>query len=119
MKKVDFDIGRPLGIGKFGHVYLSKTKKEDFIVALKVLHKPQLIKADIAHQLRREIEIQANLNHKNLLKMYDYFFDKECIYLVLEYAPMGELYKILQKCGKFDEPKAATVSIAYLGICHL
>ena len=116
MKLSDLEIGKPLGKGKFGHVYLAKTKKENFIVALKVLHKPQLIKDDMAHQLRREIEIQAHLNHKNILKMYDYFFDKERIYIVLEYAPRGELYKILQKCGKFDEPKAATVSIVYLGI---
>lgn len=32
----DFDIGRPLGRGKFGNVYLAREKKSKYIVALKV-----------------------------------------------------------------------------------
>lgn len=32
----DFDIGRPLGRGKFGSVYLAKEKKSGYVVALKV-----------------------------------------------------------------------------------
>ena len=57
----DFDIGKPLGNGKFGKVYLAREKKSHFIVALKVLYKSQLSKAHVEHQLRREIEIQAHL----------------------------------------------------------
>ena len=57
----DFDIGKPLGNGKFGKVYLAREKKSHFIVALKVLFKQQLSKASVEHQLRREIEIQAHL----------------------------------------------------------
>ncbi len=57
----DFDIGKPLGNGKFGKVYLAREKKSHFIVALKVLFKSQLSKAGVEHQLRREIEIQAHL----------------------------------------------------------
>ena len=32
----DFDIGRPLGQGKFGSVYLARERKSKYIVALKV-----------------------------------------------------------------------------------
>lgn len=32
----DFDIGKPLGRGKFGNVYLAREKKSKYIVALKV-----------------------------------------------------------------------------------
>ena len=35
----DLEIGKPLGRGKFGHVYLAREKKSKFIVALKVLYK--------------------------------------------------------------------------------
>jgi hypothetical protein len=35
----DFDIGKPLGRGKFGNVYLAREKKSQYIVALKVLFK--------------------------------------------------------------------------------
>lgn len=57
----DFDIGRPLGKGKFGNVYLARVKKLQSIVALKVLFKSQMEKEGVEHQLRREIEIQAHL----------------------------------------------------------
>lgn len=57
-----FEIGRPLGKGKFGRVYMARTKAEPkFIVALKCLHKEELVKAKVEKQLRREIEIQSHL----------------------------------------------------------
>ena len=67
-KLEDFDIGRPLGKGKFGNVYLAREKASKYIVALKVLFKSQLQKAQVEHQLRREIEIQSHLRHPNILR---------------------------------------------------
>lgn len=57
----DFEIGCPLGRGKFGSVYLAREKRTRYIVAIKVLQKKQLLKAGVEHQLRREIEIQSHL----------------------------------------------------------
>ena len=104
----DFDIGRPLGRGKFGSVYLAREKKSKFVVALKVLFKSQLQQAQVEHQLRREIEIQSHLRHPNILRLYGYFYDSTRVYLILEYAPRGELYKELQKEKRFTEKRAAT-----------
>lgn len=104
----DFDIGRPLGKGKFGNVYLARDKNINAIVALKVLFKSQMEKESVEHQLRREIEIQAHLRHPNILRFYNYFHDRTRVYLILEYAPRGELYKELQKCGQFDDQRSAT-----------
>jgi len=104
----DFDIGKPLGKGKFGNVYLAREKKSKYIVALKVLFKSQLQKANVEHQLRREIENQSHLRHPNILRLYAYFYDATRVYLILEYAPRGELYKELQKQNKFDEKTTAT-----------
>ncbi|TKR93220.1 hypothetical protein L596_007716 [Steinernema carpocapsae] len=118
----DFEIGRPLGKGKFGNVYLARTKKEKFIVALKILFKSQLVKGGVEIQLRREIEIQGHLRHPNVLRMYHYFYDEKKIYLVLEYAAKGELYKELQKAGRFTEERAARLMFQMtdaLAYCHL
>ena len=90
----DFDIGKPLGRGKFGNVYLAREKKSHYIVALKVLFKSQLAKAGVEHQLRREIEIQSHLRHKNILRLFGYFYDQSRVYLILEFAARGELYKV-------------------------
>ena len=43
----DFEIGKPLGRGKFGSVYLAREKRSKYIVALKVLQKSQLLKAGV------------------------------------------------------------------------
>ncbi|XP_010864218.2 aurora kinase B [Esox lucius] len=104
----EFDIGRPLGKGKFGNVYLARDKKLEYIVALKVLFKSQMEKEGVEHQLRREIEIQSHLRHPNILRFYNYFHDRTRVFLILEYAPRGEMYKELQKCGRFDDQRTAT-----------
>ena len=108
-------------------------------MALKVLFKSQLQQSQVEHQLRREVEIQSHLRHPNILRLYGYFYDQvvfltilarvfesfvnltdlcffylklwqKRVYLILEYAAKGELYKELQKCKYFSERRAATVS---------
>lgn len=107
----DFEIGKPLGRGKFGNVYLAREKRTKYIVALKVLYKEQLKKENVEHQLRREIEIQSHLRHRNILRLYGYFYDEKRVYLILEYAKGGELYKKLQERQRFDEEESAKVSV--------
>lgn len=103
-----FEIGKPLGKGKFGSVYLAREIKSKYIVALKVMFKDQLIKHGVEHQVRREVEIQSHLRHPHILKLYGYFHDEKRVYVILEYAPKGELYKELQRQGKFSEELSAT-----------
>jgi aurora kinase A len=104
---VNFDIGRPLGRGKFGNVYLAREKETKFVIALKVLFKKQISSQGIEHQVRREIEIQSHLRHPNILRMYGFFHDEQRIYLILEYAAGGTLFNALKKEGKFPEAKTA------------
>lgn len=105
----DFDVGRKLAKGKIASVYVAKTRKHDFIVALKVLNKSEIIRQNIELQLKREIEIQTELSHPHILKLYSYFFDDHRIYLVLEYAPKGELFRLLQKIGRFNDQSASRI----------
>jgi len=88
-------------------VYLARERRTKYIVALKVLSKSQLLKSGVEHQLRREIEIQAHLRHRHILRMYGYFYDNKNIYLILEYSPGGELYKKLTAKGRFSERTSA------------
>jgi len=104
----DFEIGKPLGQGKFGNVYLAREKEHRYVVALKVLFKKQLIQAKVEHQLRREIEIQTRLRHPNVLRLFGYFHDKERIFLILEFAGKGEIFKELSSVHRYDEKTAAT-----------
>jgi len=111
LKLSDFLIGRKLGSGQFGHVYLAKLKSTQFICAIKVINKNRLLKESLKciNQVRREIEIQSHLHHPNVLSIYNFFWDEKNVYLVIEYALGGELFKVLHKepNGRFSEPKAA------------
>lgn len=48
--------------------------------------------------------------HRHILRLYGYFYDHKRVFLILEFAPQGELYKKLTKVGRFSEEKAATVN---------
>jgi aurora kinase len=102
-----FEIGRPLGKGKFGRVYLVRERKSGFVCALKVLHKNEIRQGGVEKQVRREIEIQSNLRHPNTLQLYGHFHDSKRIFLILEFAGQGEMYKHLQRETRFPEWKAA------------
>lgn len=102
-----FEIGRALGKGKFGRVYLAREQQSGFVCALKVLHKDEIQQYKMEKQVAREIEIQSNLRHPNILRLYGHFHDRKRIMLVLEYACKGELYKHLRKADRFPEWKAA------------
>lgn len=86
-----FEIGRPIGRGGFGKVYLAREKEKKIIVALKVIRKSKVNK-NTAHLLAREIEIQGRLSHKNILKLFGYFSDEKNVYIILEFAIDGDLY---------------------------
>lgn len=113
-----FEIGRPLGFGKFGRVYLARERDSQFIVAIKVLQKEQIQKESMECQLRREIEVQSQLRHPNIVRLYGYFYDSTRIYLIVEYAAQGELFKELRDADRFDEHTAAKYIVQMSDAIH-
>jgi hypothetical protein len=66
----DFVLGKPLGKGKFGNVYLAKQKRSGCAVALKVLFKAPMQAANCVNALKREVEIQCRLKHKGIVQLF-------------------------------------------------
>ncbi|KAF1784315.1 Aurora kinase [Phytophthora cactorum] len=113
----DFMVTKNLGQGKFGNVYLAKEKRSNVTVALK----SPLTRDGGASNLKREVEIQGRLRHPNILRLIGYFYDDSCVYLVLEYAPYGELYKELAREKVFSDAVAAhyvSQVVEALKYCH-
>ena len=92
-----FEIGRPLGKGRFGRVYLAREKQTHFICVLKTINKKCIVTGNHIQLLAREVEINSNLNHENILKMYGFFSDEIRFYFILEFASQGDLYGMLLK----------------------
>ncbi|KAH9898704.1 serine/threonine-protein kinase [Xylariomycetidae sp. FL2044] len=104
-----FEIGKPLGKGKFGRVYLARHRASGFVCALKVLSKQEIAREGAELHVRREVEVHSHLRHPGILGFYGWFHDARRVFLILEFAPGGELYRVLQRQpqGRFDEPRAA------------
>lgn len=103
----DFEFGKVLGKGKLGRVYCVKHKKLGLIFALKVMSKEELTSLKLEKNFKREVEIQSELYHKNITRLYSWFHDSKNIYLVLEFSLEGELYHTLKKVRRFDNPTAS------------
>ncbi|ELP91435.1 hypothetical protein EIN_155420 [Entamoeba invadens IP1] len=102
-----FSIGQPLGEGRFGTVYLAKYKLNNYVCAIKVLHKRKIERYNMTIQLKREVELMSHFNHHNVVKLFAFFDDETRYFLVMEFCKGGELYKLLQKQIRFSEPEAA------------
>ncbi|KAI9989384.1 hypothetical protein PInf_019663 [Phytophthora infestans] len=119
----DFEIGRELGTGKFGQVYLAREKSSRMYVALKVLVKEQLKAAGVSHQLRKEVEIHSRIRHENILPLFATFQDATRVYLVMKYAGGGDLYKKMRSMPgrRFPERQAMLYTaqlVSALEACH-
>ncbi|CAG8514252.1 3861_t:CDS:2 [Funneliformis caledonium] len=79
----DFKVSHEIGKGKYGRVHLATDKSSGYIVALKMLLKQELNHNKLLQQLEREVEIQGNLNHSNILKLYGYFQDEKRVVMYI------------------------------------
>ncbi|PSN68883.1 Pkinase-domain-containing protein [Corynespora cassiicola Philippines] len=104
-----FKLGKWLGQGNFGTVYLAKHKPTSYICVLKIIDKSTCTDEEEENLFRRELEVHQNLSHANILRLLAWFHDENRIYLVLEYAAGGSLYAKMkgQKEGRFEEKGAA------------
>ncbi|CAD8121638.1 unnamed protein product [Paramecium sonneborni] len=96
-----------LGQGSFGWVTLVKEISTGKLLAMKAMKKAELFKYCRVDNLKREIKIQRKLNHPNIIKLDSYFEDKTNVYLVLEYAEGGSLFKQIKKQRHLSEDEAS------------
>jgi hypothetical protein len=78
-----FKLGKKLGSGRFGNVYLAEEKLSRTVFAIKTMNKQKIKEADMVDQVFWEIKLQIYMNHPNILKLYGFFDDAKNIYLVL------------------------------------
>ncbi|VUZ49578.1 unnamed protein product [Hymenolepis diminuta] len=100
-----YKLIRTLGSGNFAKVKLAQhitTKKE---VAVKVIDKGKLNHASL-NKLFREVNVMKQLNHPNIVKLYEVIESDRHVYLVMEFAANGELFEYLASNGRMREKDA-------------
>lgn len=60
-------------------------------------------------RLRYEIDILKNLDHPNIVKLYETYEDRYNIYLVTELCTGGELFDEILHRNHFNEQDAANI----------
>tara|TARA_Y100000590_G_scaffold348188_1_gene399089 strand:- start:1953 stop:3278 length:1326 start_codon:yes stop_codon:yes gene_type:complete len=85
-----------IGKGAFSRIYCGKHNKTNQLYAIKEVSFDNLDK--IKSSIRRELSVLKSLNHPNIIKLHDIFFDNENknVYLVLDYYKNGDLTKLLK-----------------------
>ena len=90
-----YEIISKLGNGAFGTVYKVKRKNSGMnpiIRALKEISKEQMeTNEESSSELKNEIEILKNLDHPNIMKIYEFFEDEKNIYLINEFCGGGDV----------------------------
>eukprot|EP00088_Acartia_fossae_P060496 TRINITY_DN7245_c2_g1_i10.p1 TRINITY_DN7245_c2_g1~~TRINITY_DN7245_c2_g1_i10.p1 ORF type:complete len:532 (-),score=130.17 TRINITY_DN7245_c2_g1_i10:305-1900(-) len=105
----DYILLELLGEGAFSKVYLAESKQDKGgLAAVKVINKNELCKdEDKMFLVDKEIEIMAQLDHPNIVKLYEVYINSEEVCLVMELAKGGEVFDKLLEYGSLPEPEAA------------
>ncbi|KAM9852808.1 serine/threonine-protein kinase ULK2 isoform 2-T2 [Aulostomus maculatus] len=100
----DFEYSRKdlVGHGAFAVVFKGRhRKKTDWEVAIKSINKKNLSKSQVL--LGKEIKILKELQHENIVALYDVQETPNSVFLVMEYCNGGDLADYLQAKGTLRE----------------
>lgn len=102
-----YRITRILGEGGMATVYLGIQEKLNRNVAIKVMN-PRLLKdQNFSKRFLREAETAANLNHSNIISIFDIAHSGENHYIVMEYLPQSLKHKLQTSPDSRLEPSMA------------
>lgn len=120
-----YTIERTIGQGGFGKVKLARELITDEPVAIKVIEKSRLKGKE--HMLNNEIAILKQLDHNNIIKLYQTLENSSFIYIIMEYVPGGDLLNYISKRKRLDSFETINClwnildALEYLhenGVCH-
>ena len=115
-----YRIGKMLGSGAFGEVRVCVHRESGAQRAVKVLRKASMDE-DEKKMLFNEINNLKDLDHPNILKMYEFFEDEKRYYIVTDICKGGELFDEIVSRGKFTENDAAMLMkqiLSCINYCH-
>ena len=90
-----------LGQGSFSEVTLVAHRLNlKKLYAMKEIQKKNTYETK---QIKKEINLHKKLDHKNIIKFIDYLETQKKVYIFLEYASKGDLFKFLNKKKKLQK----------------
>lgn len=102
----DYWIRKRIGKGTYSEVFEAKHKVSSMERCIKVTHKKNLENTSNG-TIFEEIKILSEIDHPNIMRVFEYYQDQNYIYTVAEYLTGGELFDWIQHYKRFDEVSAA------------
>jgi calcium-dependent protein kinase len=93
-----------IGFGTYGKVKKAcLLSNPEIIRAIKIISKERLMNGIDEEKLSNEILILKNLDHRNIMKLFEFFDDEEYYYMVTEYCDQNDLYQKMTKVYCMNE----------------
>jgi serine/threonine-protein kinase len=116
-----YELHRRLGRGGMAEVYLARDQLLDRPVAVKVLFPALATDAGFVERFRREAQAAANLQHPNIVSVFDWGEANGTYFIVMEYVEGSTLAETLRDEGRLHPDRAAEITAdiaAALGFAH-
>jgi eukaryotic-like serine/threonine-protein kinase len=116
-----YELHRRLGRGGMAEVYLARDQLLDRPVAVKVLFPALATDAGFVERFRREAQAAANLQHPNIVSVFDWGEANGTYFIVMEYVEGLTLADTLRDEGRLHPDRAAEITAdiaAALGFAH-
>ncbi|CAM9277791.1 unnamed protein product [Ascophyllum nodosum] len=115
-----YQLGKELGHGSFSTVREGTQKDNGQLFAVKCVKRADLPPEDEA-DLKMEVQLLQEINHENIVKLYDFFEEKHFYFLVMEILGGGELFDRIVVKQFYSEKEARDVLVSILRAvqyCH-
>ncbi|XP_023915717.2 SNF1-related protein kinase catalytic subunit alpha KIN10 [Quercus suber] len=119
--KQKYKFGDLIGCGGFSMVRIATNIHTTCEVAVKILVHETMKKKKMEERVKREIEILRLLRHPHIIRLYEVIDTPKKIYLVMEYAKLGDLAVYMESIGKLQEEEARKIFqqiISGVEYCH-
>jgi beta-lactam-binding protein with PASTA domain/tRNA A-37 threonylcarbamoyl transferase component Bud32 len=116
-----YELHRKLARGGMSDVYLARDLLLDRPVAVKVLFPEYARDPTFVERFRREARAAANLNHPNIVAIYDWGEQSGTYFIVMEYVEGRSLSDIIRADGPLHPRRSAEITAdvaAALGFAH-
>ena len=105
-----YELHRKLAQGGMANVYLARDLLLDRPVAVKVMFPEHARDDAFVERFRREATAAANLNHPNIVAIYDWGQQHGTYYIVMEYVEGRPLSEIIRSEGPLHPDRAAEIT---------
>ena len=116
----NYELCNYIGKGGFGRVYKVRHKLSNQYRAMKII---QCKSSSEQHTLaiNKEINILKNLDHPNIIKVYEFYSSEKYVYIINELCTGGELFDKIVDVKHFSESVACNIMrqiLSAIAYCH-